>query len=496
MATSRRSFLRWGAGSFALSHVPWFAACSEQGLAVPAMDAGVAPPLDAGSAPDSATDAADAPVNEGPWWMAGAFAPTVESEHTALQVTGSLPPQLEGLYVRNGPNPRDAASDHWFTGDGMLHGVRLSAGQAEWYRARYVQTERTSNSLGPPGGANNDSNVSMLWHADRLMSLGEVGHPFEINPADLSTVGSFDYGDMLGPTMTAHPKVDLATGELFAFGYYFTPPFLRYYRMDAAGQLQVNLPIELPESSMHHDFQVTTNYVVFMDMPVLFGAGEGTTFPYAWRPGREAGTRIGVLRRDATEADVTWLAIDTCYCFHTLNAYEDEQGRIVLDAQRYAELWVDDNADFSLPGSLWRFTLDVDAQTVSEGTLLDVSMEFPQVDPRLRSRRHRYAYGVQLGEQRRGSGEPDLSTTTVKVDVDSLEARRLDHGTGRFPGEMVFVPDDAGEDEGWLLGYVHDATTQRSELVVVDAQTMQLEATVEIPTRVPRGFHGVWVPDP
>ncbi len=51
-----------------------------------------------------------------------------------------FPTALTGTYVRTGPNPASGTSDHWFFGDGMVHGVRLAGGKAEWYRNRFVQT--------------------------------------------------------------------------------------------------------------------------------------------------------------------------------------------------------------------------------------------------------------------------------------------------------------------------------------------------------------------
>jgi carotenoid cleavage dioxygenase len=75
-----------------------------------------------------------------------------------------------------------------------------------------------------------------------------------------------------------------------------------------------------------------------------------------------------------------------------------------------------------------------------------------------------------------------------------------DFGPGRSAGELVFVPagPDAAEDDGWLLGFVHDAASDRSDLVVLHARDFGGEpvAVVHLPVRVPVGFHGNWVPDP
>src|SRR4051794_30999489 len=87
---------------------------------------------------------------EKPFHLCGNFAP-VPDEITAfdLPVTGAIPPELDGLYVRNGANPKSGFSPHWFFGDGMVHGVRLAGGKAQWYRNRFVRTTRFERGLEP-----------------------------------------------------------------------------------------------------------------------------------------------------------------------------------------------------------------------------------------------------------------------------------------------------------------------------------------------------------
>ena len=95
---------------------------------------------------------------------------TTEETLTDLTVTGSIPPELSGLFVRNGSNPPSGRSLHWFLGDGMIHGVRLEGGRARWYRNRYVQTPLAVAGKdllefgGVPGRENNQSNVALIHH--------------------------------------------------------------------------------------------------------------------------------------------------------------------------------------------------------------------------------------------------------------------------------------------------------------------------------------------
>src|SRR5918997_927269 len=118
-------------------------------------------------------------------YLAGNYAPVLR-EHmvTDLAVTGTIPAHLDGRYLRNGPNPIaevDPDTYHWFTGDGMVHGVRLRDGKAEWYRNRWVRSTRVSEALGEPPApgerhAGMDTvNTNVIGHAGRTLALVEAG---------------------------------------------------------------------------------------------------------------------------------------------------------------------------------------------------------------------------------------------------------------------------------------------------------------------------------
>ncbi|MCE2817864.1 MAG: carotenoid oxygenase family protein [Ilumatobacteraceae bacterium] len=85
--------------------------------------------------------------NHTPWHLRDNWEPMqVEITSTDLRVDGVIPPELNGLYVRTGPNPASGTSPHWFFGDGMLHGVRIRDGKAEWYASKDLSHHR-----GPAG---------------------------------------------------------------------------------------------------------------------------------------------------------------------------------------------------------------------------------------------------------------------------------------------------------------------------------------------------------
>ncbi|WP_042416506.1 carotenoid oxygenase family protein [Streptacidiphilus anmyonensis] len=461
-----------------------------------------------------ASDTTDTSVP--PLYLRGRFAP-VAVEHTAAELTvrGCLPPELDGRYLRNGPNPAPGEDDgHWFTGPGMLHGVRLRGGRAEWYRNRWIRTRQLAGhpllrADGTVDLAASPANTHVIRHAGTVLALCEVGLPYWVTP-ELTTVGPYDFGGRLTTAMTAHPKEDPATGELHLFGAAFTAPYLTYHRVTAEGLLVDSRPVEVPGPTMMHDFAVTEHHIVWMDLPVVLDpalAGRGGT-PYRWDEGY--GARLGVMSRAPGSTEVRWFEVDPCYVFHVGNAHEDARGRIVLDAVRYdpegfRRTWSGiggpagpgpSTGTSPGPGGgtgggrgraasvLHRWLLDPATGRVDEAQLDDRQAEFPTHNESLTGRPHRHLYTVS-GD---GIAKHDLALGTTRV-----------HATpgSRDAGEAVFVPASGGtaEDEGWLLSLVSDDTGKAGELLVLDATDLSVQAVVELPRPVPSGFHGSWLPE-
>ncbi len=441
-----------------------------------------------------------------PFHLKGNFAP-VQDELSVddLEVHGAIPPELEGRYLRNGANPITGESEHWFFGDGMIHGVRLSGGKAEWYRNRYVRTPFYDDptkpiidmETGETDKRDSKANTHVVAHSGRILCLEEGHVPFEISP-DLDTVGPYDFDGRLDGAFTAHPKICPTTGEMIGFGYGIFPPYLTYHRVSAEGELVQSEAIDLPAPVMMHDFNVTANHVVFMDLPVVFDLELAMSgqMPFVFRP--DNGARLGVMPRiggdgngsGATSADqLRWFEVDPCYVFHPVNAFETGD-RIVLDVARYPKLWAQDS-NFDDSASLWRWQIDLSTGAVAETQLDDRPIEFGRVPDSVVGQQYRFGYAVGTGV---GS-----ESTLVKYDVEAGSSTAHDFGRTSRPGEFVFTPREGGtnEDDGYLMGYVFDETDDASKLVILDAADVASDplATVKLPRRVPFGFHGSWVAD-
>ncbi|WP_267881470.1 carotenoid oxygenase family protein [Streptomyces sp. NRRL S-1448] len=153
-------------------------------------------------------------------YLSGSFAPVTE-EVTAfdLPVTGRIPAHLNGRYLRNGPNPlgiEDPVAHIWTLGPGMVHGVRIRDGRAEWYRNRWVRSSSVADRLGEPRrGTPVDErldmapNVQVAGLAGRTFALLEGGiRPYELS-YDLDTVGPAIWGRL--PRATAPTPIPSST---------------------------------------------------------------------------------------------------------------------------------------------------------------------------------------------------------------------------------------------------------------------------------------------
>jgi carotenoid cleavage dioxygenase len=436
-----------------------------------------------------------------PWHLRGNWEP-VHDEITAteLRVEGRIPPELNGLCVRTGPNPVSGTSPHWFYGDGMVHGITLRNGHAEWYRNRFVETESVRRHRGErvklPELAKGTGNTHVVAHNGSLMALEEGHWPWLLD-SELNTTGYENYGGALTCSMTAHPKICPDTGELLAFSYFsFQPPYLHYVRVSADGCVQQVEPIDIPNMVMMHDFNVTRNHVVFMDLPVCLDLSQlSTGFPFKFN--RDAGARLGVMPRNGTNADVKWIEIDPCYVFHPVNAHE-ENGTLVLHVSRMDSAFGESSDDYAEVGRLTRWVIDTEKGTVDEQQIDARPGDFGRVDDRLVGQKARYAYLMAL-EGEGNSEEPVYGSRLLKYDLTTGTCVEHNLGEGVRGGEPVFAPrsPDAAEDDGWVLTIVHDETTGTSALNIADAADFAAPpvARVHLPRRVPYGAHGNWVPD-
>lgn len=464
--------------------------------------------------------------------LSGAFAP-IEEESVIddLQIEGEVPADLNGIYVRNGPNRRFEAPGryHWFDGDGMLHAVRFDRGRVQ-YRNRWVMTQALQEELAagralwqgikdpprrdrPDMPIKNTSNTDVKFFAGRLASMWYLGGDvYECDPYDLSTHGILSVDERLkGLPISAHSKVDERTGEFIFFAYGKQPPYMWYGVITPDRQLKTFMPVQLPGPRLPHDMAVTPNYTILHDLPLFydmeaFAAGRHKLNFHADIP-----SRFAVVPRHGTPDQIRWFEASPGYMYHVSNAWEEDDGqggievvmtgtpfrlprdwRGNLEADKFPKMPANLEHDFLFQE--WRFNLRT-GQT-RERIIDDiVNSEFPVINSWMMGHKTRHSWNVLMGRSNRA--EDPRFCGLAHYDLQRGTCVTYHEGPNRWWSEPPFAPKDhmVEEDDGYLVGFVWDGDAQKSKVYVFDAKDVSHGPVcrITLPRRVPNGFHATWV---
>lgn len=438
-------------------------------------------------------------------WFDGLVAPVAEETTSVdLRTEGTIPSELSGRFVRNGPNPVGAPDGeffHYFLGEGMVHGIRLDEGRAEWYRSRWVRGPEVCEALGEPllPGPNADrafsANTHVIGFAGHTYALTESGVPPVVLDYDLTSISRSDFDGTLAAGFTAHPKLDPVTGELHAVCYWWPHQdgFVTYVVIGTDGRVRRTVEVPVPGMPNVHDMALTDRWAAVLDLSVTVDldlALAGHPFPFAFDD--DYGSRVGLVPRHGAASDTVWVDVDPCYVFHVVNSFDAPDGSAVIDVCRYDRLFEKGCTGPDNLSNLVRWTIDPEQGTASETVIDERPQDFPRTAPEFVSKPYRNAYTAAL--------EPgwNFGRHAYRHDLTTGGVVTHDHGPGRIGAEPIPVTRDGGaEGEEYVLTLVYDQATDASELVVIDGADFSAPpiGRVFLPNRVPSGFHGDWIPD-
>jgi carotenoid cleavage dioxygenase len=460
----------------------------------------------------------------------------IEASLQDLEVEGNIPEDIKGAFFRAVPDPAHAPmfeDDITLSADGMIARFLFEGGQVD-YDIKYVRTARYeaerkarralfghyrnpfTDAPEVQGVDRTVSNTTPVWHGGRLFMTKEDGRPYEINPHTLETVGSWNYeGKLRSRTMTAHPRIDPHTGEMFFYGYEADGLATRdvaYCIADRDGNLVSEQWFKAPYVASIHDFVITGKYAIFPIYPTTADLARMKAGGPHWAHQQDLESWVGVMPRYGKVEEMRWFkGPKGVSAFHLTNAFDDGD-KVHLDAclsetcafPFMREAGGIHKNQWEIQSALTRWTIDM---SKPEDVIVSTPIGPPGDLPRIRDADQGKPYGIiwlpTMNPQAKG---PPLVGNVVgaafnlllRIDLANPAATQaLAMEPGMAINEPVHVPSSRPGHNGWLLVVVDKqaARDYDSELWVLDADNIAAPpvARVKIPLPVRPQVHGWWV---
>lgn len=461
-------------------------------------------------------------TEEGNDYLHDSYHGPVDKEITAidLEVLGKLPPDLDGIYIRNAHNPIQQSKSgryHWFDGDGMVHGVTFKDGRAD-YRNRMVMTEGLEKEMAAgeglyPGlrdgfeaesGLKNSSGTDVVLHNGEFKTMfSRCGKPYRLDPTDFHTIGAEDFNGSWTEGVSAHSKVDERTGEFVFFSYSFLhKPYMQYGVVSKDNKLICHTDIELPGPRLPHDCWITENFTVLHDLPLFWDPDLLVKGRKKLILDKTKSSRFGVLPRYGKGSEIVWFDCEPTYILHTVNAWEEgdfiiayaykqltPMPAVPTDTSRVKVQNYFLSYHYTQP-RLTEYRFNLKTGEASEKIIDDSCTESPGINSAYLGIKSRYSYNALVPEI-----PLFLHNGIQKFDYQALkEVDRYMLPEGKFMQQPVFAPraNAQDEDDGYLVAYVGDK--KESEVYIWDAKKVSEGpiAKVQLPQWVPFGSHAYW----
>jgi len=456
----------------------------------------------------------------------------IEATAHDIYVEGKIPREIDGAFFRAVHDPAYPplrTDDNVLSGDGMISKIDFRNGRVDC-GIRYVRTERFlaeqkagrslfgiyrnpfTNDPSVKGVPGTVANTTPYYHAGRLFMSKEDGLPYRIDYQTLETLKKWDYGGKLrSQTLTAHPKIDPMTGELFMFGYEangLASRTVSYCIVDPKGELVSEQWFDAPYCAMMHDFAVTAEHVIFMAYPTiadLEGMKKGG--PH-WIHHQDGESWIGVMPRYGKVEEIVWFKGPIgVHSYHVMNAFT-EGTKVHIDQCLFNTNmipFIKEESGINLPteGALTRWTLDLaDVEAGIKEWKIGPFGELPIAAAADHGRNYKRGWYLSVDPEkitRLENGPGDiLFNMLVRVEFPEGSIDTYSIGPGLAFNEPVHVSAEDPDHGGWLVLMVDRVSserhiTQEVWILEADAPRKGPVATIYVPFTTCEQVHGTWV---
>ena len=471
------------------------------------------------------------------FYLRNKFAPVSEEKTISVFHNNELFNKLsDSFFGQIGSNPKHVENEdyHWFDGDGMIHGLFINKSlltyQNRWIKTKRLEVEDKWNKkmylyFGELKGiqgmfqimkysfmeffkfiprASGTANTAFLKWKNRLFALHEGDMPYELNIdsviRNISTMGRIQYPSI--HSTTAHPIIDKARDLLYLYGYnnydFLKGNFIFNIFNDKMDLLQQK-NISLINNGMTHDVGFTGDHIIIPDMPLKYDVSRILKQKLPLFFDKKNGlTRFGLLNVDLLK-EPKWFHFDeNFFIFHFARSYETKD-EFVIYACMMDDLFMEDFVDLEnkenekhiIRGDIRLKEIRIDpnnnkTKITENDKIQDLGLDFyynldfplvSKLDPRfvyctIFDAAEAYIRGyVKIDTQNFKNAEPTLFLFDKKM-----------HGNSEPQLTVI-------EDVEYILTFNND--DEKSYISLIDIENKNI-SSVQIPTRIPPGFHSIY----
>ena len=525
------------------------------------------PPYEAGNAPDNGTWS---PTNQTIKDWRSLYKNTTLSVKgdgagrtiPASAIEGEIPKELVGTLFRNGPGLLEIYGkklNQFFDGDGLVYTVSFPGDGQVKLRHNFVGTKgfteeqaaqkmiyKGAFAIGNPKGdsfynpfdfdVKNVANTGVVNWGGETYALWEGGKPHKMKADNLATIGEVE--EVLGtklrvPQMAAHYRIwegeTEADKRLIGFSIESQASFPQnvnraaFYEWDSQGKAAAVNNFDVPNATFgfFHDCLVTENwYFLFQNPTSLNPQKLLTEYMFAkcalaeticMVDGKNAILHCLPRTEKARKIGQKAIELKPQFFFHHVNAFERENGEVVLDSLPWVFMDFSMNLDSVSPAffnggsrvEYTRFVVDPVRERCTQTVLNNRVGEFPTMNNKYVGREYTHAYSagtVVKDDVKWGPNQCLVKHTSEPGNESPVKEQVWYYGERCFVQEPIFAPRPGGtaEDDGWVLQVVNDAGEETSKLHIFDAKDISKGPVASVlfeGEHLPPGLHGMWSKD-